>query len=126
MAASRATIDQLIVNSPFEEPTKYWSYDRESRTFTLAEGRRPAGYVRATAGSKSFDDPGVFVPLDLPNLIRPRVSAWRAAGYPGTTGITRRLLQHWQDPELFEQRRFFFCQLEAIETLIWLSEAAPR
>ena len=77
----------------------------------------------ATPGSKSFDDPGVFRPLPLVNRIRPRVRAWREAGYPGVTGTTLRLLQHWRDPELFEERRFFFCQLEAVETLIWLAEA---
>jgi type III restriction enzyme len=119
------TIDQLIINWPYEEPRQHWTYDRESRSFSRAEGRRSAGYVRATPGSKAFDDPGVFVPLPLPNLIRPRVKAWRQAGYPGVTGITSRLLAHWRDPELDEERRFFFCQLEAIETLIWLTEAPP-
>ena len=49
--------------------------------------------------------------------------AWREAGYPGVTGITRRLLEHWNDEEEFEARRFFFCQLEAVETLIWFREA---
>ncbi|MGH7263951.1 MAG: BPTD_3080 family restriction endonuclease, partial [Candidatus Rokuibacteriota bacterium] len=117
------TIDQLIVNGPFDEPERHWRYDRESRTFSLEPGRRPAGYVVATPGSKAFDDPGVFVPLPLVNRIRPRVKAWREAGYPGVTGTTLRLLQHWRDPETWEQRRFFFCQLEAIETLIWLTEA---
>jgi type III restriction enzyme len=63
----------------------------------------------------------VFKELPLVNRIRPRVKAWREAGYPGVTGTTRRLLEHWRDPELFEERRFF-CQLEAIETLIWLTE----
>jgi type III restriction enzyme len=118
-----ATIDQLIVNGPYDEPTSHWRYDRESRTFSLEPGRRPAGYVVATPGSKSFDDPGVFRPLPLVNRIRPRVKAWREAGYPGVTGTTLRLLQHWRDAELWEERRFFFCQLEAIETLIWLPEA---
>ena len=33
------------------------------------------------------------------------------------------MLEHWEDPEEFETRRFFFCQLEAVETLIWLTEA---
>ena len=37
--------------------------------------------------------------------------------------MTKRLLEHWRDPEEFETRRFFFCQLEAVETLIWLLEA---
>ena len=117
------TIDQLIVCSPYDEPDVHWRYDRESRTFSKESGRRPAGFIVATPGSKTFDDPGVFKPLPLVNQIRPRVKAWREAGYPGITGTTARLLQHWRDPELFEDRRFFFCQLEAIETLIWLTEA---
>src|ERR1700738_4820527 len=116
-------IDRLIINSPYEEPGHHWSYDRATRSFSLSAGRRPAGYVIATEGSRSFDDPGVFVPIPLVNEIRERVNAWRAAGYPGVSGITRRLLEHWRDPEEFENRRFFFCQLEAIETLIWLMEA---
>jgi type III restriction enzyme len=118
-------IDQLIVNSPFTEPAKHWSYDRTHRLFTLEGGRRPAGYLIASSESKGFDDPGVFVELPLVNQIRPRVNAWREANYPGVTGITRRLLEHWLDPEEREGRQFFFCQLEAIETLIWLTEASP-
>ena len=119
----RATIDRLIVNSPYEEPAKHWRYDRQTRLFDLADGRRPAGYVVATSDSKAFDDPGVFVEIPLVNRIRPRIRAWREAGYPGVTGITKRLLEHWTNPEEFESRRFFFCQLEAVETLIWLAEA---
>ena len=119
------SINQLIINSPYEEPSSYWAYHRQTRFFTRNEGRRPAGYVTATPGSKSFDDPGVFHELPLVNQIRPRVKEWREANYPGVTGITRRLLEHWRDPEERDYRRFFFCQLEAIETLIWLVEAAP-
>ncbi|HET7488090.1 MAG TPA: DEAD/DEAH box helicase family protein [Acidimicrobiales bacterium] len=122
---SVATIDRLIVNSPYVEPERHWLYDRETRRFTLVEGeRRPAGYVVATPGSKSFDDPGVFHALPLVNQIRPRVAAWREAGWPGATPVTRRLLEHWTDPEERKDRRFFFCQLEAVETLIWLTEAS--
>ena len=118
------SIDRLIINSPYEEPWRYWRYNREHRSFTLVEGeRRPAGYVVASDASRSFDDPGVFVEIPLVNQIRPRVASWREAGYPGVTGITRRLLEHWINPEEFESRRFFFCQLEAIETLIWFAEA---
>lgn len=119
----RRTIDRLIINSPYEEPTRYWRYDRETRTFSLVEGRRPAGYIVASESSKTFDDPGEFVEIELVNRIRPRVKAWREAGYQGVSGVTRRLLEHWRDPAEFETRRFFFCQLEAIETLIWLTEA---
>jgi type III restriction enzyme len=120
------TIDRLIINSPYEEPTRYWSYDRERRTFSLKDGRRPAGYVVATPGSKSFDDPGMFIELPLVNQIRGRVKMWREVGYPGVTGITKRLLEHWSDPEQRDTaQRLFFCQLEAIATLIWLTEAPP-
>jgi type III restriction enzyme len=119
----KTTIDRLIINSPYEEPQRHWRYDRETRAFNLVEGRRPAGYVVATPGSKAFDDPGIFVEIPLVNQIRPRVKAWREAGYPGVTAITKRLLYHWRDPEEFDRRRFFFCQLEAVETLIWLTEA---
>ena len=120
---AQTTIDRLIVNSPYEEPAKHWRYDRRTRLFDLADGRRPAGYVVASSDSKAFDDPGIFVEIPLVNQIRPRVQAWREAGYPGASGITKRLLEHWTDPEEFETRRFFFCQLEAVETLIWLAEA---
>src|SRR6266849_1513371 len=118
------TIDRLIINSPYEEPREHWRYDRESRLFNREQGRRQAGYFRASESSKAFDDPGIFVPLPLPNKIRPRVYAWREAGYAGLSGISKRLLDHWRDPEQRENRRLFFCQLEAIETLIWLTEAA--
>jgi len=81
--------------------------------------------MKASPDSKAFDDPGIFVEIPLPNQIRPRVKAWREAGYPGVSSITKRLLGHWCDPEEFEARRFFFCQLEAVETLIWLTEGSP-
>jgi len=122
----KQTIDRLIINSPYEEPRCYWRYDRKTRSFSEEAGRRPAGYVVASESSKAYDDPGKFVEIPLVNKIRPRVKAWRE--HPtnpcaGVTGITRRLLEHWRNPEERKDHRFFFCQLEAIETLIWLTEA---
>ena len=114
-------IDHLIVNTPYVEPTVHWRYERELQRFVRADGRRSAGYVMATPGKESFDDPGIFVDLPQVNRIRARVAAWQAAGYPGVTSATKRLLDHWRDPE--REQKLFFCQLEAIETLIWLSEA---
>ena len=123
-AQGSATIDQLIINSPYEEPREHWRYHRETRLFTREPERRKAGYVRASEKSRTFDDPGTFIELPLVNQIRPRVRAWREAEYPGASGISKRLLQHWRDPEQRDSnRRFFFCQLEAIETLMWLVEA---
>ena len=93
-------------------------YSRASRS----AGRPDMSALRRSPDS--FDDPGIFVELPLVNQIRPRVEAWREADYPGASGITKRLLQHWRDTEQRDSnRRFFFCQLEAIETLIWLTEA---
>lgn len=120
-----ARIEQLIINSPYQEPAKHWVYVRESQQFTLQDGRRPAGYWRSSGSNKrNYDDPGEFVQIELVNRIRPRVQAWRAAGYPGVTGTTKKLLEHWYDRDQ-RQFPFFWCQLEAIETAIWLTEASP-
>ncbi len=119
---TRATIDQLIINSPYEEPKKHWKYDKENNKFILKDGRRSAGYVVATPNSQITHDPGIFVEIPLVNQIRSRVNAWRNEEYPGVTGVTRRLLDHWTDREENESTRFFFCQIEAIQTLIWLVE----
>src|SRR3990170_6755716 len=88
-------IDKLIINSPYIEPQHYWEYIRDTREFVLQEGRRPAGYVVASENSRAFDDPGTFIEIDLVNAIRPRIKKWIEEGYPGVTGITKRLLQHW-------------------------------
>ena len=119
---TRATIDQLIINSPYEEPKKHWKYDQENNKFILEDRRRSAGYVVATPNSQITHDPGIFVEIPLVNQIRSRVNAWRNKEYPGVTGVTRRLLDHWTDRKENESTRFFFCQIEAIETLIWLVE----
>ena len=120
---AQKTIDQLVICKPYEEPKHHWLYNREAREFSREPGRRPAGYLKATPNYKGFDDPGKFVELPLVNKIRSRVKAWQEAEYPGVTSITRRLLQYWNDPEEFDNREFFFCQLEAAKTLIWLTEA---
>ena len=122
-------IDKLIINSPYLEPLYFWDYIREDRRFEKKAGRRSAGYVIASSGSEAFDDPGIFVEIPLVNKIRSRVKQWRENGYPGVTGITKRLLDHWQDTEIRDgkdQKRFFFCQIEAIETLIFLTEGPER
>ena len=119
---AHAGIDTLTITSPYAEPKQHWQYNRQEQSFHRAAGRRPAGYLTASQHSQSFDDPGTFVEIPLVNRIRYRVKKWRDQGYPGTSGITHRLLKHWQDPAEFESRRFFFCQLEAAETLIWLTE----
>lgn len=115
-------IDKLIINSAYEEPKAHWLYDQDSKCFHQEKGRRPAGYFIAGQGSNRYNDIGEFVELPLVNTIRPRVRAWRENGYPGATGVTKTLLEHWHDPEV-RAYQFFFCELDAIETLIWLTEA---
>jgi type III restriction enzyme len=115
-------VDNPILNSPFEEPTRYWAYEEGQPV--LKEGRRPAGYYlkARTRGPQTSLFEEEFVPLEQVNTIRERVKAWRERGYPGVTPITRQLLNHWNNPD--RERKLFFCQREAAETLIWLVEAS--
>ena len=110
----------LIINSPFVRPAQHWQPKRDG-TLEIVPERRPAGY--------EIFDPRTntrrFERLDLVNTIRERVDQWRDAGWPGVTSVTRRLLEHWHDGEA-RQHPFYFCQLEAIETLIWWVEGAAE
>ncbi len=118
-------IDDLIICNPYEKPLCHWRYDRSRRRFGKEYSRRPAGFLIASKDSQDYDDPGEFHEIALVNQIRDRVDSWRENGYPGITGITRNLLNFWND-ENVRGNRFFFCQLEAIETLIWLVEASDH
>ena len=113
------TPSSLIINSPYVRPTRYWEEDPKTDSFTLKDGRRDAGYEifdPRTNTRRTID-------LELVNRIRERVDEWRDDGYPGITSITRRLLEHWFNPEARELQ-YYFCQMEAIETLIWWVEGA--
>ena len=114
-------IKKLVINSPYEKPSQHWGYDRETSSFALRKGRRPAGYLMSDSSAAEEEQEE----LELVNRIRPLVDKWRADEHPGVTGVTKRLLDHWSGREGFANRQFFFCQIEAIETLIWLTEAAP-
>lgn len=107
----------LIINLPYESPLRHWTPGRDG-SLLLTEGRRPASYeiIDLRSNTKRVET------LDLVNRIRERVDAWRAAGYPGVTSVTRTLLDHWND-RTARQYPFYFCQLEAAETLIWWVEA---
>lgn len=114
----------LIINSPYAEPTRHWKRDASSGLFDLVEGRRPAGYIIAAPDATNMESGGTFVPIPLVEEIRPRVLEWRGQKYPGVTGTTKALLEHWNNNAARrEDRSLFFCQLEATETLIWLTEA---
>ena len=112
----------LILNSPYAEPAWHWEHRPGTLSLTRTEGRRAPGYTKFN--TKSRGD-GEFVPLGAVEVIRGRVRAWREAGWPGVTPVTRQLLGRWHgvgEEEGLMEPRPFFCQLEAIETLIWLTE----
>jgi len=114
-------VDQPIINSPFEEPGRH--YRIRGGASELVDARRPSGYMpglrsRGGAGTLLEEE---FVELPLVNDIRERVDRWRVAGYPGATRTTLELLRHWHGREA-DDRPLFFCQLEAVETAIWLVE----
>ena len=119
-----STIDKLILSSPYHEPTEHWHYNTELEQFEKRQGRRPASFVRRVQGGKSTEVSAVTEQIHLANQIRIRVKDWRQRGRPGVTATTKRLLEYWNDESENDRRRFFFAQLEAIETLIWLNEVA--
>lgn len=117
-----AEIDQLVINNPYVEPSEYWKFNEETQEYDRRGGRRPAGYVKVR--DEKGDMHGTFVQIDLANRIRERVKAWRDSGYIGVTATTRELLEHWNNPSKdIRNDRLFFCQREAIETAIWMTEA---
>ncbi len=112
--------DSLILNSPYAAPTRHWQ-PGNGGALVEAAGRRPASYEIFDIRNNTRRSET----LDKVNEIRGRVDAWRAAGYPGATAISRRLLEHWYD-RTARVHPFYFCQLEAVETLIWWVEGSPE
>lgn len=112
-------MNSLIINSPFVAPAQHWQQAGDG-TLTLVDGRRAASYEIFDVRNNTRRTE----PLPLVNQIRERVDQWRADGYPGVTQVTRSLLDHWNDADAPRQYAFYFCQIEAIETLIWWVEAS--
>ena len=108
----------LIINRPWERPEQHWVEGKGGKLEIKPE-RRPASYEVFDARNNTKRTEV----LAMVNTIRDRVDQWRVAGYPGITIVTRKLLEHWHD-ETARQHPFYFCQLEAIETLIWWVEGA--
>ncbi|MBP6949148.1 MAG: DEAD/DEAH box helicase family protein [Candidatus Pacebacteria bacterium] len=117
----------FVVNSPYKEPLSHFEYDENSERYDKKDGRRKAGYYATIGKQEAGTGATKFFELDLANMIRPRVRDWKEKGYPNVSSITKKLLDHWNrfEKEDFseEGRRYFWCQLEAIETIIWLTEA---
>ncbi|MBI3028452.1 MAG: DEAD/DEAH box helicase family protein [Candidatus Rokubacteria bacterium] len=117
-------VPQPIICDAYAEPAHHWVIER-GRPPEKAPRRREACYYyrppgRSTGATRA-DDIGTRIPLELANEIRRRVKAWRQAAYPGATAVTLELLTYWNRED--RERKLFFCQREAAETIIFLTEA---
>ena len=113
-------VPQPILNSPFDEPREYW-WIVAGQPLERREGRRKAMYYYHEPTRDSADRGGYHVELPRVNLIRERLAEWRRQGWPGVSRITLDLLRYWHAEE--RQQRLFFAQLEAAETVAFLTEA---
>jgi type III restriction enzyme len=138
--------EKPILNSPYDYPKRHWELDDTGQpTQEILETRRPADFITPIPKPKkrkggadqaqfAFDEGKGLTTEDqqyahtaIINGVRQQVDQWRMLPNPNqwrVTPETARLLQHWRSHK-FSDIRPFFCQIEAVETAIWLSEVAP-
>jgi type III restriction enzyme len=136
-----------ILNSPYEYPVRHWELDETGQpTQQIIENRRRADFItpipkprkhkRAEGQTSLVFDEGKglsteaqqYDPKSTINNLRNHVDRWRKLPDSNTWNVTpetARLLQHWRRHK-FRGIRPFFCQIEAVETIIWLTEVAPK
>jgi type III restriction enzyme len=131
--------ERPILNSPYRAPELHHPLDQNGQPLEgePRQGRRPSRFIvpvpasrkKASAAQASLDLE-TYTENALINEIRGYVDPWRSLRNPadwGVTAVSQRLLEHWRRPqEWWAGPRPFFCQLEAVETIIWLTEVAPR
>ena len=138
--------ERPILNSPYECPGRHWELDADGQpTNSIIEARRRSDLItpvpkpkrrRQNKRQASFDlgtddltaDEQEYNPTPIINEVRSYVEAWRKLPSPDqwlVTSETARLLTHWRNHP-FQGIRPFFCQIEAVETAIWLVEVAPK
>ena len=144
---SNKFFDHPILNPPYEYPTRHWELDDEGQpTQEIIESRRSAKFItpipkpkkrKAAAAQTGFvfdegeglsSEAQQYDPTSVINEVRQAVDTWRSlpnANQWQVTPETARLLKHWRHHE-FSGLRPFFCQVEAVETLIWLTEVASQ
>ena len=142
---SNAFFEHPILNSPYAYPARHWEMDEQGQpTQRIVDRRRRAEFItpipkpkkRKSAGLQAsliFDE-GAGLSSEAQqydhtatiNAVRAEVDKWRALPEIQwrVTPETARLLRHWRQHE-FAGIRPFFCQIEAVETAIWLTEVAP-
>jgi len=142
---SKLFFEKPILNSPYAYPSRHWELDKDGQpTQRIIDTRRLAEFITpipkprkrvAEQGTLTFDegkglssDKQLYDHTAIINAVRVEVDKWRVLSNPAdwkVTPETARLLQHWRHHK-FSSTRPFFCQVEAIETAIWLTEVAPQ
>jgi len=140
--------EKPILNSPYEYPARHWELDDQGQpTQQIIDRRRRVEFITPIPKPKKrkksahqqqqlvFDEgKGLstqaqqYDPTPIINELRQQVDQWRKIPNPNdwkVTPETARLLQHWRHHK-FNDIRPFFCQVEAIETAIWLTEVASK
>ncbi|MGH8557741.1 MAG: DEAD/DEAH box helicase family protein [Methylococcales bacterium] len=142
-----AFFEKPILNSPYEYPDRHWELDQNGQpTQKIIATRRRAEFITPIPKPKkrkgsprqqslfTQDDSGLsnasqqYDPTPIINELRSHVNDWRRIPSPNDWLVspeTARLLQHWRHHR-FNGVRPFFCQIEAVETTIWLVEVAPK
>ena len=139
---------QPILNSPYEYPGRHWELDEAGQpTQNIVNRRRPAEFItpipkpKQQKGSTTQQselglgeatevstDKQKYEHTEIINAVRRQVDEWRKIPDPHqwqVTSVTASLLQYWRHHE-FSDIRPFFCQIEAVETAIWLTEVATK
>lgn len=129
----QVVIENPILNSPFQQPKRHFKFTEEGITDEIIEERRISSYFIPIAKPKKK---GKQLSLDTEwtedrieenkfiNQVRDRVSLWRKRDYSGITKTSRFLLDYWKNPE--REKKLFFCQIEALESIIYITEVASK
>ena len=130
----QVVIENPVLNSPYEEPQRHFRFSDDGITDDIVEARRPSSYFVPVPQPRKKNPKQLAFGTEwtqdrveenrLVNQIRERVKLWRQGGHTGVTSTTARLLAYWTDPE--REKRLFFCQIEALETIIYLTEVAAK
>jgi len=125
-----------ILNSPYLEPNRHFKSDERGLTEEIIDSRRLSSFYipvpRAKSKKKQAElnlSEGAFgselqKENEFINKIRDKIKKWRESGYPGITKTSRDLLSYWRDET--RERKLFFCQIEALETLMYVNEVAEK
>jgi type III restriction enzyme len=133
-AMSQVVIENPILNSPYDEPSRHFKFSDEGITNEVVGGRRTSSHFIPIAKPKKQNKQQLVLDTEWTqdrieenkeiNRIRGAVAQWRKGGYVGVTPITAKLIAYWTNPD--RERKLFFCQNEALETAIYITEVAKK